>query len=204
MDWSVTAKLCSRPTGKVCDCCGLQDNHPDPVEPSNRILWGRHLRDDAGGAAEMMRQVVQHHHQMDDDDDDEQEEALKTDGTTCWCCFRVWNAIYMSMMKLSAYKKALMAHGSAGDELREDLKKYTGWLTSKVILAIEQTGNRDSTVKFHWPSPAQLLHLDIFQTEWVAPVNPCMALNDYNIKFGALEMNERLGVDLSMWKPLMS
>jgi hypothetical protein len=199
VDWSVTAKLCSRPTGKVCDCCGLKDNQPDPAEPSKRILWARHLRDEAGGAATV--QVV-----MDDDDDDdaEHEDALKTDGTTCWCCFRVWNAVYMSMMKLSAYKKALMAHGSAGDELREDLKKYTAWLVSKVILAIEQTGSRDSTVKFHWPSPAQLLHLDIFQTEWVAPVNPCLALADYNFKFGALEMNGRLGVDLSMWKPLMS
>ena len=101
--WTMLSKLTSRPTGRICDCCGKNDKMADLAQPSYTMFWGRYLKDELvlGDGA-----VV----------------SLKTDGTTCWYCLRTWNAVYFAQIpKLSDYKRMLVAQGPAGEALRDNL-----------------------------------------------------------------------------------
>lgn len=89
-------KYTAKQTGRTCDHCGQADSSPDPVDPKVTRVWARHCCED---------QILV---------------ILKTEGSTCWYCFRVWSVCYSQKWTLTVFKKELKKAGQEEGTLRDE------------------------------------------------------------------------------------
>ena len=149
-------KFMARSTARNCDSCGKGDSSADPCQPDKSRLWARYVADTTAETTAIV--------------------LLKTDGGTCWYCFRTWHGAYMGKYKSFAdWKKAKRLDQALYDES----SKFTLWLIEKIIAWIEEHGSRDELPNATWPSPAVLMHLDIYEVSWVMPDEEHEEFDDY-------------------------
>ena len=168
--WSMADKEKARPTGRRCTCCGKYDTDQDPCTPKGSILWSRYLPEDD--------KLHEHWTCVD------VVIQLKTEGGTCWYCFRQWAVVFMTPTKykrLDDWKKACHSN----EDLGEQRVMYTAWLVQEVIRHVEAGHTRDSLPNLDWPSEVELLHLEIVEIAWTKPEEKHLPLIKYQTKHGA-------------------
>lgn len=141
--------------GRVCTLCNNTDRCPDPITPKHTRLWGSYKKQQNG-------------------------DGLQTEGCTCWYCIRVWQVRYMSDMGLGALKTSK----GKSHSLHEEFDKYLHWLIGTLLKQYEEHGDREALHVVSWPSPQQLLTMDIHQVVFTKPKQKFLDLATYTAKHG--------------------
>ena len=175
-------KFAAKRCGRECDSCGKFDTDPDRVEPSRKMAWGRIVVDRVALAAMSASMALLAASNALEDDDT----PLKTDGSTCWYCFRVWNTCFsVTYRTLGGWKAAKVQNPN----LYDLATKYMHWLVDMMVRRIEESGTRDDLMRLTWPSPAMLKVIEIREVAWTEPEEEFLELPEYTALYGDPETN---------------
>ena len=76
-----------------------------------------------------------------------------------------------------------------GSDITDDHRLYVAWVTQELLNMIESGKDLDETLTIHFPTPAKLRTMEIYESAWEAPEDKFMEEADYILTHGDPDTN---------------